>query len=37
MKYLQFSCSLWGKAMVLLHFWQHTVGSGHAHLRAARG
>lgn len=36
MKHLQFSCSLWDKTTPLPHFWEHTVGSGHAPL-ALRG
>jgi xylan 1,4-beta-xylosidase len=36
MKHLQFSCSLWDEAIPLPHFWEHTVGSGHAPL-ALRG
>ena len=36
MKHLQFSCSLWDEATPLPHFWEHTVGSGHAPL-ALRG
>lgn len=36
MKHLQFSCCLWDEATALPHFWEHTVGSGHAPL-ALRG
>ena len=36
MMHLQFSCSLWDEATPLPHFWEHTVGSGHAPL-ALRG
>jgi hypothetical protein len=36
MKHPQFSCSLWDEATALPHFWEHTVGSGHASL-ALRG
>lgn len=36
MKHLQFACSLWDEATPLPHFWEHTVGSGHAPL-ALRG
>jgi xylan 1,4-beta-xylosidase len=32
MMHLQFSCSLWDEATPLPHFWEHTVGSGHAPL-----
>jgi xylan 1,4-beta-xylosidase len=36
MKHPQFSCSLWDEPTALPHFWEHTVGSGHAPL-ALRG
>ena len=36
MKHLQFTCCLWDEATTLPHFWEHTVGSGHAPL-ALRG
>ena len=32
MKYIQFTCSLSDKSTPLPHFWEHTVGSGHAPL-----
>src|ERR1051325_5405396 len=30
MKPVHFSCDLQGKKQPLTHFWEHTVGSGHA-------
>jgi len=36
MNHLQFRCCLWDEATALTHFWEHTVGSGHAPL-ALRG
>ena len=36
MKHPRFTCSLWDEATALPHFWEHTVGSGHAPL-ALRG
>ena len=36
MKHLQFTCCLWDETTALPHFWEHTIGSGHAPL-ALRG
>ncbi len=36
MRDLQFTCNLWDEATALPHFWEHTIGSGHAPL-ALRG
>jgi xylan 1,4-beta-xylosidase len=30
MKHVRFTCNLWDQATALPHFWEHTVGSGHA-------
>ena len=32
MKHPQFSCSVSDESTALPHFWEHTVGSGHAPL-----